>query len=126
MSKFQYYQPNYHATIEKKDDCIRAVAKALGMNWKTAYDILCDAGRENMDSPTSLATVRRVMKNRGFEQVRNHFAARITTNTLADKHRDKIILCYCGGYYVTVVNGVVYDLDERSAHLRVAVYFINQ
>lgn len=126
MSRFQYYQPNYRATGDRKDDCIRAVAKALGLSWKVAYDTLCEAGRECMDNPTSLLSVRSVMKKIGFEQVREHFAAHVTPNLLADKFRDKTILCYCGGYYVTVVNGVVYDLDERSAHLRVASYFINQ
>lgn len=59
------YNPNPAGRLV--GDCaVRAIAKALGTDWEEAYNIICDAGFDMCDIPSSDSVWGAVLRQHGF------------------------------------------------------------
>lgn len=105
-------------------DCaVRAVAKALGVDWETAYVMITMAGYQMNDMPSSNAVWGAVLRKRGFYRhtVPNECPDCYTIGQFADDHPDGVFVVGTGNHVVTVVDGVIWDSwDSRS---EIPVYY---
>ena len=98
-------------------DCaVRAVAKALKIDWETAYLMLCKAGYQMGDMPSSDSVWGAVLRQEGF------YRTSIPSScpdcyTAADFCIDNPIGTYVlgfGGHVATVVDGQLFDSWNSS------------
>jgi hypothetical protein len=77
-SRFQYYNPNPNAAVDKKTglpkrwskgDCtIRAICAATGLKWETVFRYACQIALEECDMPNSDLVLGKVLTNLGFKK----------------------------------------------------------
>ena len=109
------YNPN---PIQRRvGDCaVRAVAKALGVDWETAYELITANGFEMCDMPSSDAVWGSVLRQHGFYRfaVPNYCPECYTAAQFAADHPDGVYVVGFGGHVATIVNGDIYDSWDSS------------
>lgn len=116
------YNPN--PTGRSVGDCaVRAVSKALKIDWETAYLKLCKAGYEMGDMPSSDSVWGAVLRQNGFyrKAIENSCPDCYTARDFCiDNPRGTFVLAF-GGHVATVVNGDLYDswnsLNETPVYM---------
>ena len=100
-------------------DCaVRAVAVALGTDWETAYRMICKAGLDMADMPSSNSVWGAVLRRNGFYRtaIPNTCPDCYTLGDFADDHPNGTFVVCTGNHVATTIDGVVYDswysLDE--------------
>ena len=119
---YQYYNPS--PTGANIGDCaIRAVSKALGMDWETAFTVLTVKAFEMADLPNSNAVINAVLTERGFERgvVPNTCPTCYTVEEFADDNPKGTYVLGTGTHVVTVINGTIYDSWNSSK--QIPIYF---
>lgn len=109
------YQPN--PCGRSVGDCaIRAIAKALKVDWETAYLKLCKVGYEMCDLPNADATWGAVLRQEGFYRysVPNKCPDCYTIKDFCIDHPVGTFVVGTGGHVVTIVNGDYYDSWESG------------
>lgn len=122
MAEWKQWNPN-PAGRNVGDCAVRAVAKALGVDWETAYVMISMAGYQMGDVISSNSVWGAVLRKRGFYRhvVPNTCPACYTVGQFADDHPDGVYVVGTGNHVVTVVDGIVYDSwDSRS---EIPVYY---
>lgn len=117
------YNPN--PTGRTVGDCaVRAIAKALKIDWETAYLMICKAGYLMGDMPSSDSVWGAVLRQEGFYR-------RVIPNrcpdcyTVRDFAKDNPIGTYVlglGGHVATVVNGDLFDSWDSSKEIPIYVW----
>lgn len=99
-------------------DCsVRAVSKALDVDWETAYVMITMAGYQMGDMPSSNSVWGAVLRKRGFYRhaLPNDCPDCYTVADFADDHPQGVFVVGTGNHVVTVEDGVVYDSwDSRK------------
>lgn len=119
-----YYNPNPTGRIV--GDCsVRAVSKALKIDWETAYIKICDAGYAMGDMPSSDSVWGAVLRQEGFYR-------KIIPNTCPDCYtaddfcRDNpkgtFVLGF-GSHTATAVDGDIYDTWNSTGEIPVYVWY---
>ena len=122
MAEWKQWNPS-PAGRNVGDCAVRAVAKALGVDWETAYVMITMAGYQMNDMPSSNAVWGAVLRKRGFYRhtVPNECPDCYTIGQFADDHPDGVFVVGTGNHVVTVVDGVIWDSwDSRS---EIPVYY---
>ena len=108
----------------KVGDCaVRALAKALGTDWETAYTMLCAKGFEMCDMPNSNAVINAVLTSNGFVRniIPNTCPACYTVGQFAAENPHGTYVLGTGSHVVAVVDGVINDSWDSSSEY--PVYF---
>lgn len=118
------YNPN--PLQRKVGDCsVRSIAKALNIDWETAYALMCANGFAMGDMPSSDSVWGSVLRQNGFykktipNECPDCYAAK-------DFCRDNPIGVYVlgfGGHVATVVNGNLYDSWDSSNEIPIYVWY---
>lgn len=118
MSKkrFVYYQPNKKDLKDKYGDCtVRALAKALGVSWLDAFDLMTPICRE-YQAPNIFNLPcdkeREAMARLGFDYtgVSNRKGTkRPTVDEFAKAHPTGTYICNVANHEIAVVDGKYYD-----------------
>lgn len=98
-------------------DCaIRAVSKALNVDWETAYIKLMVTGFSMCDLPHNDSVISAVLRQNGFyrEGVPNTCPDCYTTEDFCVDHPSGTYVLFFGGHVATVVDGVLYDSWDSS------------
>ena len=98
-------------------DCsVRAVAKALGVDWETAYTMLCLKGYELYDMPNSNAVINALLIDRGFERgiIPNTCPDCYTIADFAEDHPKGTYVVGTGDHVVCITDGVINDTWDSS------------
>ena len=93
-------------------DCaVRAVARALGVDWETAYIEIAAAGYDMADMPSSDAVWGAVLRKNGFYRqiIPNTCPDCYTVADFARDYPRGVYVLALGGHVVTVDNGDWYD-----------------
>ena len=109
------YNPN--PTGRKVGDCaVRAVARALGTDWETAYAMIASNGYAMGDMPSSDSVWGSVLRQNGFNRtaIPNTCPDCYTAADFAADTPDGIDVLGFGGHVATVVDGVLYDSFDSS------------
>lgn len=112
---FEYWNPSPIGA--KVGDCsVRAISKALGTDWQTAYTMLCLKGFEMCDMPNSNAVINALLTSKGFERyvVPNTCPDCYTVEMFANDNNDGVYVLGTGDHVVTVIDGTINDSWDSS------------
>lgn len=104
------YNPN--PTGRSVGDCaVRAVAKALNIDWETAYIMIADNGYAMGDMPSSDSVWGAVLRQHGFyrESIPNRCPDCYTAEDFCVDHPYGVYVLGFGGHVATVIDGNLYD-----------------
>lgn len=115
---WEYYQPN--PCGRSVGDCsVRAVSAALHISWEDAYELICDAGYEMCDMPSSNSVWGAVLRKHGFvrEMIPNTCPDCYTAEDFCkDYPRGTYVLVF-SGHVATAINSVLYDSWDSSQEI---------
>lgn len=121
MGMFVEYNPNPRAA--KVGDCaVRAVAKALGLNWYQAYAALVNEGLNQCDLPSANNVWGAVLRKNGFRRaaIPEECPDCYTVGDFIRQHPKGTYVVALKNHVVTVVDGVLYDtwnsMDENPIY----------
>lgn len=115
MSMWIEYNPN--PAGRRVGDCaVRAVARALNVDWEKAYALITANGYQMGDMPSSDSVWGSVLRQHGFyrEAVPNTCPDCYTAAEFADDHPHGVYVLGFGGHVATVVDGELYDSWDSS------------
>lgn len=119
---FVEYNPN-PASLRIVGDCaIRAISKALDIDWEKAYLKLCTNGFAMGDLPNSNTVIASVLRQNGFKRVDmvNGCPDCMSVKEFAESHPKGVYVLGTGSHVVAVVDGDYYDAwdsgDEIPAY----------
>ena len=122
---WQYYNPN---PFERNvGDCaVRAVAKALDVDWESAYIMLAVQAFAMMDMPSSDNVWGAVLRQNGFNRaaIPNTCPDCYTAENFCEDHPVGIYVLAFGGHVATVENGVLYDSWNSSQLIPTYYYYL--
>ena len=120
---WQYFNPN--PTGNRVGDCaVRAVSKALDLEWDKAYTGLALTGYALGDMPSSNAVWGSYLRSRGFkrEQIPDVYPEKYTALQFCQDHPEGVFVLVFSGHVATVENGILYDSFDSSLELPLYYY----
>lgn len=115
MSRWTEYNPN-PAGRSVGDCAIRAVAKALWLDWETAYALTAENGFQMGDMPSSNSVWGSVLRQHGFTRkaIPNTCPDCYTLERFAEEHpRGTFVVC-TGNHVATIQGGRIWDAWDSS------------
>ena len=119
---YSYYNPN--PVGKKVGDCaIRAVSKALCIDWQTAYAMITSNGFIMGDMPSSDAVWGATLRQSGFRKaiIPDTCPDCYTAGDFANDHPYGVYVLGFGGHVATIVDGQLFDTWDSSNEI--PVYF---
>lgn len=107
---FSYYNPSPSGA--RVGDCaVRAVSKALGTDWETAYMLLSAKGYAMHDLPNANSVINSVLREYGFEReiIPNECPDCYTIADFARDNPSGVYVLGTGDHVVALVGGTIYD-----------------
>lgn len=121
-----YIKYNPNPTGRNVGDCaVRAIAKALKIDWETAYGLIVTNGYAMGDMPSSDSVWGSVLRQNGFyrKAIPNQCPDCYTAMDFAIEHPRGIYVLGFGGHVATIVNGDLYDSWDSSKEIPVYVWY---
>ena len=115
---WEEYNPN--PVSRRVGDCaVRAVAKALDVDWETAYLMLVANGYAMGDMPSSDSVWGATLRQHGFyrESVPNTCPDCYTVEDFINERPLGTYVLGMGGHVATIIDGVLYDSWDSSNEL---------
>lgn len=112
------YNPNPYG--RQVGDCaIRAIAKALDVDWNRAYDLITAKGRQMGDMPSSNSVWGAVLRQRGFSRhsIPNVCPDCYTADDFCRDHPHGIYVLGFGNHVATIEDGIIYDSWNSSREI---------
>ena len=118
MNTWVYFNPS--PSGRNVGDCaVRAVAKALDVDWETAYAMLTATGYAMNDMPSSNAVWGSVLRNNGF--VRSSIPPTCpdcyTAGDFAREHPNGTYVLGFGNHVATLQSGRLYDSWDSTKEI---------
>ena len=107
-------------------DCsIRAVSKALGIDWETAYSMAAFNGFNMGDMPSSDAVWGSVLRQNGFyrKAIPNTCPDCYTAEDFCNDNPHGTFVLAFGGHVATVIDGCLYDAWDSSGEVPQYVWY---
>ena len=121
---YEYF--NNNPMMRNVGDCsVRAVSKALGIDWESAYIKIMINGYSMCDMPSSDAVWGAVLRKNGFyrEAVPDRCPDCYTAEDFCIDHPNGTFVLAFGGHVATVVDGVLYDSWDSSHEIPQYFYY---
>ena len=112
---YTFYNPNPVGRLT--NDCtVRAVAKALDVDWDTASVLLCNSAIKMGDIEPSNQVLAAVLRQHGFYRavIDNTCPDCYTAEDFCNENFKGIYVLGFGDHVCTVVNGVIFDTFDSS------------
>lgn len=112
------YNPNPAGRIV--GDCsVRAITKALNIDWETTFWLLCDAAFHMADMPSSNGVWGAVLRQYGFYRhaLPNTCPDCYTAEDFCNDNRRGIFVLGFGTHVATVIDGILYDSWDSSQEI---------
>lgn len=117
---------NPNPTGRMVGDCaVRAVARALGVDWEKAYAMISDAGYNMGDMPSSDSVWGAVLRQHGFYRtaIPNKCPDCYTAEDFALDNPHGVYVLGFGGHVATIIDGVLYDSWDSRQLIPMYVWF---
>lgn len=121
-----YIRYNPNPTGRNVGDCaVRAVSKALGIDWETAYLTIARNGFMMGDMPSSDSVWGAVLRQNGFyrKTVPNTCPDCYTADDFCRDNPEGVFVLGFGGHVATVIDGDLYDSWNSSNEIPVYVWY---
>ena len=121
---YEYF--NNNPMMRNVGDCsVRAISKALGIDWETAYITMMISGYAMCDMLSSDAVWGAVLRKNGFyrEAVPDRCPDCYTAEDFCIDHPNGTFVLAFGGHVATVVDGVLYDSWDSSHEIPQYFYY---
>lgn len=121
---WQEYNPN--PAGRRVGDCaIRALAKALDIDWEQAYALAVTNGYGMGDMPSSDSVWGSVLRQHGFYRtsIPNQCPDCYTAEDFCTDHPKGIFVLGFGGHVATVKDGTLFDAWDSSQEIPQFVWF---
>ena len=121
---FVYYNPN--PVGRRVGDCsVRAISKALDMDWETAYALVSLNGYSMGDMPSSDSVWGATLRQYGFyrEAIPNTCPDCYTVEDFCRDHPHGTYVLGFGGHVATVVDGDIFDTWDSSKETPVYYWY---
>lgn len=121
---FIEYNPN--PVGRRVGDCaVRAVAKALGVDWETAYLMIAMTGLYMGDMPSSDSVWGAVLRENGFyrKSIPNYCPDCYTAKDFSRDFSYGTYVLGFGGHVATVINGDLYDSWDSSDEIPIYYWY---
>ena len=118
------YNPN--PTGRNVGDCaVRAISKALKIDWEDAYSLISANGYAMGDMPSSDSVWGSVLRQNGFyrKAIPNTCPECYTARDFANDNPHGTFVLGFGGHVATVYNGNLYDSWDSSNEIPVYVWY---
>lgn len=116
------YQPN--PCQRSVGDCaVRAICKALKVDWETAYLMICKMGFAMCDMPSSDVVTSAVLRQNGFKKANFPYSEDYTIRDFCLDNPYGTFVIYTGGHVVTVSHGDIYDIWDSSNEIPMFVWY---
>lgn len=118
------YNPN--PTGRKVGDCaVRAIAKALSIDWETAYNLIASNGFAMGDMPSSDSVWGSVLRQNGFyrKSIPNYCPDCYTVKEFCRDNPTGTFVLGFGGHVATVIDGNLYDSWNSLNEIPVYVWY---
>lgn len=112
------YQPNPVKNGRAGDCAVRAVAKALDIDWETAYAKLTTNGFLMGDLPNANYVIGSVLRENGFKRksIPDECPECFTVEDFCYEYPNGIYVVFSQDHVATVIDGNLYDAwDSRSS-----------
>lgn len=121
---YQFYNPN-PSHLHVGDCSIRAIAKALDTDWKSAYIMVVLEGYIMNDMPSSDSVWGSVLRANGFSKsiIPNTCPNCYCAEDFCRDHPSGTFVLAFGGHVATVQDGVLYDSWNSSQQIPIYYYF---
>lgn len=115
---YEYYNPN-PAGRNVGDCAVRALAKALGIDWEESYMMLATAGYNMADMPNANSVWGAVLRMNGFyrEGLPSTCPDCYTAGDFARDNPVGVYVLGFGTHVATVKNGILYDSWDSSQEI---------
>lgn len=118
------YNPN--PTQRNVGDCaVRAIAKALDIDWEEAYLLIVKNGYDMGDMPSSDSVWGAVLRQHGFyrKAIPNRCPDCYTAEDFCRDHTEGVFVLGFGGHVATVIDGNLYDSWDSSREIPVYMWY---
>lgn len=121
---YQYYQPNPIRSDPVGDCTVRALSKALNIDWEKAHVMLDYASYMMGDISNSNAVMGAVLRRNGFyrDVIPNTCPDCYTAEDFCEDHPTGTFVLGFGTHVATVVDGVIYDSWDSSDEYPIYYY----
>ena len=117
---------NPSPTGRRVGDCaVRAIAKALDVDWEKSYLMLVANGFGMGDMPSSDSVWGSVLRQHGFyrEAIPNTCPDCYTVRDFCNDNPEGVYVLGFGGHVATVVDGNLYDSWDSSDEIPIYVWY---
>ncbi len=117
---------NPSPTGRRVGDCaVRAIAKALDVDWEKSYMMLVANGFGMGDMPSSDSVWGSVLRQHGFyrEAIPNTCPDCYTARDFCNDNPEGVYVLGFGGHVATVVDGNLYDSWDSSDEIPIYVWY---
>lgn len=121
-----YTEYNPNPAGRRVGDCsVRAISKALNLDWEQAFCLICTFAYNMCDMPSSDSVWGAVLRSKGFYRVAmpNECPDCYTAQEFCEEHPTGIYVLGFGGHVATVVDGNLYDAWDSSNEIPQFVWF---
>ena len=118
MNRWAWYNPS--PTGRNVGDCaVRAIAKALNVDWDTAFALVANNAFQMGDMPSSNAVWGSVLRQHGFMRtgLPQTCPDCYTAEEFAADHPKGIYVLGFGNHVATVIDGIIYDSWDSSKEI---------
>ena len=118
MSRWRMYNPS-PAGRNVGDCAVRALSKALGTDWETAYALIALNGYLMADMPSSNAVWGSVLRQHGFSRhaIPDTCPDCYTMEQFAEDHPEGVFVVGTGTHVVTIRDGIIWDSWDSSQEI---------
>lgn len=122
---FKMFNPN-PAGRNVGDCSVRAVAKALNVDWETAYSMIAMNGYIMNDMPSSDSVWGSVLRQNGFyrETIPNTCPNCYTVRDFIKDNPKGVYVLGFGGHVATVEDGTLYDSWNSLNEIPIYVWYL--
>lgn len=124
---FVQYNPN--PAGRRVGDCaVRAISKALNIDWEQAYLLITSAGYQMGDMPSSDSVWGAVLRQHGFYRaaIPNSCPDCYTAREFCRDHPRGVYVLGFGGHVATAVDGDLYDSWDSSNEIPIYYWYLKE